>query len=369
MTTYTHFGATTTATEVASTFSSQVRGKTILIVGVSPNSLGQHLVQALVPHNPYLLILASRSLKNIDSVTSSLSENEKKMVKAVEVDLSSQSSIRLAANAIKGLTEKLDLVFNVAAVNVQEKEMTEDGLEMHFGTNYIGFFLLTNLLIPEIRNAAREKGKTAGETRIVSFTSAGHRLSPIRFSDLNFSKPSSDLPEEERPPQGLPKAVYDPEKGGYSSFVAYAQSKTGNILFSVALRERFKKEGILAISVHPGCECFSIPSMWFYFKGLESKVVANRMADFREAIWTNLARNLDEEGKEVIKNTSKAWKTRDQGAATGLVAGLDPALGETEEVYMSDCQFAKAASFATDVSISERLWGVSEQLVGQRFIF
>ncbi|CAG8979492.1 hypothetical protein HYALB_00011896 [Hymenoscyphus albidus] len=339
MATNPHFGATTTATEVASTFSSYVTGKTILIVGVSPNSLGQHLVQALVPHNPYLLILASRSLKNINLVTSSLPQNEKTMVKAVEIDLSFQSSIREAAKTVKGLTEKLDLVFNVAAVNVQGKEMTEDGLEMHFGTNYIGFFLLTNLLIPEVKNAAREKGKRAGATRIVNFTSAGHRLSPIRFSDLNFTKPSSELPEEERPPQGLSKAVYDPEKGGYSSFVAYAQSKTGNILFSVALRERFKKEGILAISVHPG------------------------------SIWTNLARNLDEEGKDVVKNTSKVWKTGDQGAATGLVAGLYPRLGETEEVYMSDCQFAKAASFATDVSITERLWEVSEELVGQRFIF
>lgn len=59
--------------------------------------------------------------------------------------------------------------------------------------------------------------------------------------------------EEERPPRGLPKALLDPDVA-YSPFVAYGQSKTGNILFSVSLTEALKERGVRSFSVHPGCE-------------------------------------------------------------------------------------------------------------------
>jgi NAD(P)-dependent dehydrogenase (short-subunit alcohol dehydrogenase family) len=122
---------------------------------------------------------------------------------------------------------------------------------MHFGVNHIGLFLLTNLLIPLIRTAATTSRK--GATRIVNLTSAGHRLSPIRFSDYNFS--IKEIPLDERPPAGLPLSVFNPEKG-FSTFVAYAQSKTGNILFSVALEKRLSGGGIRSFAVHPGCKSF-----------------------------------------------------------------------------------------------------------------
>ena len=63
----------------------------------------------------------------------------------------------------------------------------------------------------------------------------------------------AELPEEERPPNGLPTALMDPEVP-YSPFVAYGQSKTGNILFSVGLSEALGANGVRSFSVHPGCE-------------------------------------------------------------------------------------------------------------------
>ncbi|KAE9378635.1 NAD(P)-binding protein [Stipitochalara longipes BDJ] len=336
MTSFSEFGDTTTATEVADAFSNQIKGKNVLLVGVSPNSLGEHIALAISRHSPQLLILASRTASRINEVIASIHAITPSCpIKSLSLDLSSQSSIRTAAKEINSLTEKLDIVINNAALNVPDYETTKEGIEMHFGTNHVGLFLLTNLLLPKVLLAASSSSIT-GSTRIVNLTSAGHRLSPIRFSDYNLRKKVEELPEEERPPKGVPKALLDPEVP-YSPFVAYGQSKTGNILFSVSLTEYLGDRGVRSFSVHPG------------------------------SIWTGLARNLDEQGQALIKATGKVWKTGDQGAATAMVAAFDPKLNDVPGGYLADCQLAPAAEFATDSKIAERLWGLSEELVGEKF--
>ena len=168
------------------------------------------------------------------------------------MDLSSQESVRYAAQEINILTSQLDVVINNAGVNVQDYQLNKERIEMHFGTNHIGLFLLTNLILDKIRNAAKESGLT-GSTRIINLTSAGHRLSPIRFSDYNFDRKMKELPIEEQSPPGLPESIFNTHKA-YSPFIAYGQSKTANILFSLYLSEYLKAQGIVSYSVHPGCK-------------------------------------------------------------------------------------------------------------------
>lgn len=208
---------------------------------------------AIARHSPSLLVLASRTASKIDEVIHSIHiVAPNAPTKSLTLNLSSQPSIRAAAKEISSLATKLDIIINNAALNVPDYEATKEGIEMHFGTNHIGLFLLTNLLLPAVLSGA-SSSSIPGSTRIINLTSAGHRLSPIRFSDYNLRKKDADLPEEEKPPRGLPKALMDPEVA-YSPFVAYGQSKTGNILFSVSLTEYLKDRGVLSFSVHPGCE-------------------------------------------------------------------------------------------------------------------
>ncbi|KUJ13092.1 NAD(P)-binding protein [Mollisia scopiformis] len=334
LTTYPDFGESTTATEVTKVFSEQIKGKHVLLVGVSPNSLGEHMAVAIASHEPALLILASRTASNISQVIDKIKSSTANIPKSVLVDLSSQASIRTAAKDISSLTPKLDVIINNAALNIPTWQGTKEGIETHFGTNHIGLFLLTNLLLPVVLSAA--SSNTPGSTRIVNLTSAGHRLSPIRFSDYNFKKSYVDLPEEEQPPKGLPPQLLD-AKEPYNPFMAYAQSKTANILFSLSLEEGLGGKNVRSYSVHPG------------------------------SIWTGLARNLDDEGQKLIKSTGKSWKNGDQGAAGTLVAAFDPALNEPNGVYMADCQYAEAAPFATDPKMAQRLWALSEELVGEKF--
>lgn len=93
------------------------------------------------------------------------------------------------------------LINNAGVMAIPDLTLSEDGIEMSFATNHIGHFLFTNLIIGKLIAASKS---SPTPTRIVNLTSFGHQFSPIRFSDINFTKKASELPEEERP--GLQKA-------------------------------------------------------------------------------------------------------------------------------------------------------------------
>jgi len=310
----------------------------VVIIGVSPQSLGESMALALASQSPSQLVLASRTMLKIKAVATKIKAKYPDVqLELVEVDLASLESVREAAAEINKAVEKIDILINNAAVVMQAHAYTKEGLELQFGTNHIGIFLLTNLLMPKILQAAQQS-QCKGSTRIVNLTSAGHIISPIRYSDYNFAKRPEDIPEDERP-MSRPGVSFDPPPGKtYVPFVAYGQSKTANILMSLSISENLASQGVRSIATHPG------------------------------SIWTDLSRNLDEEYTDLISKTGSFWKTLDQGSATTLVAALDPKLGEDRSViYLSDCQVAEPAAHASDPVAAERLWKLSEEIVGQKF--
>jgi NAD(P)-dependent dehydrogenase (short-subunit alcohol dehydrogenase family) len=140
----------------------------VLVVGVSPESIGSWMVTSIAQHHPALLILASRTRSKIDEVISGARRVAPHVhIEAVTVDLSFQTSVRAAAQEILDLAPKLDIVINHAGVNVMHHQLTPEGIEMHFGTNHIGLFLLTNLILEKIRKGAIEAAQK-GSTRIIN---------------------------------------------------------------------------------------------------------------------------------------------------------------------------------------------------------
>lgn len=257
----------TKGSDVAATFSERIRDRngmrecdncaktlltaTVIITGVSPESLGATLAITIAKHSPGHLILASRTQAKLDEVLNTIKEDSPAVhVDTVQLDLSSQSSIRESASQISALTDRVDILINNAAVNHEEHHYTKEGIELQFGTNHVGHFLFTNLLLDHFTTAAQSSPK--GSTRIVNVSSLGYRLSPVRFHDYNLE--GKPVPSEEEPPSWVPDKFRPKEGTPYSAFVSYAQSKTANILFSVALTERLQEEGIISYAVHPGCE-------------------------------------------------------------------------------------------------------------------
>jgi NAD(P)-dependent dehydrogenase (short-subunit alcohol dehydrogenase family) len=165
------------------------------------------------------------------------------------MDLGSQESVRNAAAEITKLTNHLDIIINNAAVMTLKHQYTMEGIETQFGSNHIGHFLLTNLLLPQMFSAA--KSQPGGSTRVINLTSLGHRVSPIRFHDYNLE--GKEIPPEEEPVQ-LPTGMAKATEGTYNGYVAYGQAKTANVLYSVELNRLFKGKGIVSYALHPGCK-------------------------------------------------------------------------------------------------------------------
>lgn len=204
----------------------------------------------IAQHAPAHLILASRTKSKLEQVTNIIQKSAPNLrISIVVLDLSSQTSIKTAAEEILRLTDQIDILTNNAGVMDPELHHTSEGIELQFGTNHIGHFLLTNLLLPRLATAATHS--TPGTTRIINVSSQGHRLSPVRFHDYNFE--GNPIPDEEAPPAGLPEAFLPRSGRIYSGFLAYGQCKTANILFSLALTERLEEQGIRSYAVHPGC--------------------------------------------------------------------------------------------------------------------
>jgi NAD(P)-dependent dehydrogenase (short-subunit alcohol dehydrogenase family) len=99
------------------------------------------------------------------------------------LDLSSQESVRAAANTVNNSITKLDLLIaNVGIMAIPTRILSREGIELHFATNHIGLFLFTNLVLGKLR-AAAVGAETPGSARVVMVSSNGHRFSPVRFHD------------------------------------------------------------------------------------------------------------------------------------------------------------------------------------------
>jgi NAD(P)-dependent dehydrogenase (short-subunit alcohol dehydrogenase family) len=247
----------------------------VLITGVSPESIGSSIALSIASQAPSLVILASRTKSKLEEVLKNVQDAYPEVtIKTVLLDLMSQGSVRAAAEEISQLTDRLDLIINNAGIMTPTRQTTEEGLEGQFGANHIGHFLLTNLLIPQLLASASNSNE--GMTRVVNLTSLGHRLSPVRFSDYNLEKSNDDVPEEERHTP-LPPMFAKSTEDGYNGYVAYGQAKTANILFSVAINEKFGERGVKSYAVHPGCKYFA--TRIFLLCGRLTGAFANESSD------------------------------------------------------------------------------------------
>ncbi|CAK7200479.1 hypothetical protein SEUCBS139899_003175 [Sporothrix eucalyptigena] len=348
MATHAAYDAGTTATEVAAAFADQIKGRNVVVTGISPASIGYTTVMAIAAHGPANLILASRTQAKLDAVTADIRKAHPEVtVHQVSLDLADVNSVRKAAASVAAVVDRVDVLINNAGISTPERLSAKapNGTEVdgQFLTNHLGVFLWTALLLPLLRTAAASR-----PARVVNLTSQGHHLSPVRFSDYAFRQGLYNVPADEKPRDGLPP-FFVKTIDGYPGFLGYGQSKTANILHATELARRLKASAhpedsqISVFSVHPG------------------------------TIETELSRSLDAEGQETIAKTAPKglWKTQDQGAATTLVAAFDPALKEADVAggavvgYLSDCQLRDdmVAEHAKGADKAKRLWTESEKLL------
>ncbi|KAL7926035.1 hypothetical protein ACQKWADRAFT_329059 [Trichoderma austrokoningii] len=323
------FGAETTAEGVASSFRDEITGQTIIITGVSPNGLGAATAQAITKYNPARLIFTARTISKAYAVADAI-RTEHAATKAhfhvVQADLSSSESIRQAAASIQKVAPAIDIMINNAGVMaIPEREVTKHGIEAHLATNFLGHFLLTTLLSPQLKAAGPK-------ARVVNIVSGGFYVQPFRFSDYNFDG-GKDLPPEEQVDldnaEKLGMGWVKDAGTGYIPFLAYSQSSTALMLLTKGLSEGYAGERITAISAAPG------------------------------VVLTELQRHLPSE----FRNPNMTYKTASQGVASFLVAALDPNLQDHPGAYIDDCQIKDVPRYAQEAALARRLWTMAESWV------
>lgn len=230
----------------------------------------------------------------------------------VILDLASLSAVRSAAAVIADLAPRIDVLMNNAGVMFTPFGRTADGFEMQFGTNHLGHFELTRLLLPQL---------AAGGARIVILSSHGHHM-----SDVDLADPHSEHRE-------------------YDKFLAYGASKTANLLHMVELNRRFAGHGVCAFAVHPGLVATSLAR----HMTAADLVTLQRMVDARPG-----------RGRQVDLGV---LSTPEQGAATQVWAAVSPELVGAGPVYLADCAIsADAEPYAIDPERARRLWELSAAL-------
>jgi len=207
------------------------------------------------------------------------------------------------------------LINNAGVMAVPELRRSAEGHELQFATNHLGHFRLALGLLPALR--------AAGGARVVSVSSRAHLNSPVVFDDIDFVH-----------------RAYDPA-------LAYAQSKTANVLFAVAAARLWADDGIEVNALHPGA-----------------------IAD------SNLSRYYDQAVLAELRASGRyTFKTLEQGAATSVYVATSPLLDGVAGRYFENCQEADpddpsaagtdaagVARHALDPEAASRLWTVSDQM-------
>jgi NAD(P)-dependent dehydrogenase (short-subunit alcohol dehydrogenase family) len=288
------------------------------VVTGATGGLGYEIALALAQGCADVVVAARNEARGREAAAKIRILAPRALVRFEKLDLAELASVSAFARRLAALDRPLDLLVNSAGVmGLPRRRVTADGFEMQLGTNYLGHFALTGLLLPLLRASRRP--------RVVQVSSLAHRFGHIRFDNLNGER-------------------------RYRPWQAYLQSKLATVLFARELQRRSDRHhwGLLSSAVHPGCA--------------QTNLFANSLG--RGSVLALLYKSL---GRMVS-----------QSAADGAQPALFAAVSDSAApggFYGPDGLFefsgrpahAHVASRARDVDVARRLWEVSEELTGVRW--
>ncbi|MDT5255978.1 MAG: hypothetical protein QOD10_1058 [Mycobacterium sp.] len=285
-------------------------GRVAVITGAN-TGLGYETALALADHGAHVVLAVRNLEKGKDAAARIAAQSPGAEVAVQELDLTSLESIHAAAEQLRSDHDRIDLLINNAGVMWTPKSTTKDGFELQFGTNHLGHFAFTGLLLDRLLPVAG--------SRVVTVSSVGHRIrADIHFDDLQWER-------------------------SYSRVGAYGQSKLANLLFTYDLQRRLAPHGTtIAVAAHPG--------------GSNTELVRN------------LPRLLTPVAAMLMPLIAQG---ADMGALPTLRAATDP--GVLGGQYYGPDGFGEQRGYPKVVASSEkshdgdvqrRLWAVSEELTG-----
>ena len=277
-------------------------GRSVILTGAN-SGIGRAAASALAGAGARVVLAVRDTTKGQEAAATMSGDTEVR-----RLDLASLTSIREFAADWEG---ELDLLINNAGVMAPPSTRTADGFELQFGTNHLGHFALTNLLLQHVTG------------RVVTVSSTGHRMGSIDFDDLNW------------------------ERKPYRPWRAYGQSKLANLLFTAELQRRLTAAGsaVLATAAHPG---YAATNLQFHS--------GRRVLDIVSTVGNRLLAQDADGGALPTLYAAVADIPGDSFAGPG---GFMEQRGAPKLVQRSDA--------AKDTDVARRLWDASEELTGVRF--
>lgn len=284
-------------------------GKTFVMTGAN-SGLGFEASKQLLAKGGHL-VMVCRDRKKAMKARNDLVANAPGQVDIVICDLADLSSIRTAAAEVRGLVSKIDALINNAGIMMTPQSKTKDGFELQFGSNHLGHFLWTGLLIDLVK---------ADSGRVVTVASGLHKPGKIHFDDLMLET-------------------------GYTPGKAYSQSKLANLMFAITLDRRLKAAGSTASSIacHPGYAATNLQLTGpVGFARTLMKYIANPL----------IAQKADRGAQPITLAAA--------GAEAQAGGYYGPQKGGEMRGPISDALVADQALIIED---QDRLWALSEELV------
>ena len=289
------------------------QGRTAVVTGAN-SGIGFEAAAVLAQRGA-ITVLACRDTGKAERAAARVSAAAPQAtVSVVSLDLASLDSVRAAAEQIRASHERLDLLINNAGLMMPPRGTTADGFELQLGTNHLGHFALTGLLLDLMLSVPG--------SRVVTVSSNGHRTGRINFADLQSER-------------------------RYGRITAYAQSKLANLMFTYELERRLRAAGAatIALAAHPG------------------------------SAGTDLVRHFPGVLQTVYSRAGGVFKqSAAMGALPTLRAATDPAARGGE--YYGPGGFGQLTGYPVRVSSNSRshdeaaqrrLWAESERLTGVTF--
>jgi NAD(P)-dependent dehydrogenase (short-subunit alcohol dehydrogenase family) len=286
----------------------------IAIVTGSNTGLGYDTARVLAARGAHVVIAVRDTGKGEKAAATIRATVPDADLKVVALDLGSLQATRAAAEELKTAYPRIDLLINNAGVMYPPKQTTADGFELQFGTNHLGHFALTGLLLENILPVEK--------SRVVTVASIAHRnQASIHFDDLQW------------------------ERTRYNRVAAYGQSKLANLMFSYELDRRLAGKNTLSVAAHPG---ISNTELMRHLPG-------SGLPGFSRVV--GLVTNPAEVGALATLRAATAADVR--GGQYYGPSGFQELRGHPVLVKSSDQ--------SNDRDIARRLWTVSEELTDVRF--
>jgi NAD(P)-dependent dehydrogenase (short-subunit alcohol dehydrogenase family) len=300
-------------------------GRRALVTGAN-SGIGYHTALELARRGAHVLLACRDRAKGEAALERLRAETVDSSAEVVVLDLASLASVRAIAEAELARGLALDLLINNAGVMApKQRRETADGFELQFGTNVLGHFVLTSLLLPALGRAASTHSQSP---RVVTIASIAHKRSRLNFDDLQSNK-------------------------NYSPMGAYQQSKLADLMFALELSRRLRgagppANGVMSVAAHPGVAETNL------FQGAQYHPVERLIRRWIGAAIGSLL-NSDAEGA-----LPTLFAATSPEAVDGGYYGPQGFL----EMRGGDVGPARIAPQALDQAAATRLWSECERLTG-----